>query len=123
MPPRGHTMRRCLALFSLLSCTTSLWASGLRPFREDRVNATLSGRVLAFTRRLGDDRRVPSAILGRPRDLYVYLPPGHDPSRPYPMLVWLHGGFGDEGVFVRGDHLERLERLFAEGRCPPFVIA
>ena len=41
----------------------------------DRLNRKLRGRVVDFTENHGADRRIYSPILGRPRDLYVYLPP------------------------------------------------
>ena len=42
----------------------------------DHLNQKLQGKVVNYTQNHGADRRIVSSILGRPRYLYVYLPPG-----------------------------------------------
>ncbi len=57
----------------------------------NRVNRQIHGRIVDFTHNHGADRRIWSPALQQKRDLYVYLPPGFDPCRQYPLLLWLHG--------------------------------
>src|SRR5207245_7915585 len=72
---------------------------GLRPctwVKLDRLNGRIHGQVLDFTHNHGADRRIYSAALDDRRDLYVYLPPGYDPCRRYPVMIALHGIVQDE---------------------------
>lgn len=87
------------------------------------VNHKLDGHVDDYTQNHGEDRRIYSPILGRPRDLYVYTPPGYDPRRSYPVILWLHMGFVDEHVFIATPALKRLDRMIRRGEMPPVVIA
>ncbi len=89
----------------------------------DRLNHKLSGRVVDYTQNHGADRRMYSPILGRPRDLYVYLPPGYDPARAYPLIVFLHGADVDEHDFLDPSDLKALDGLIVQGQIPPVVIA
>ena len=89
----------------------------------DHLNSKLRGRVIDFTENHGSDRRIYSPILGRPRDLYVYLPPGYDPSVAYPLTVILHGAHIDEHAFLDPGVLKTLDRMMSQGDVPPTVIA
>src|SRR4051794_30736633 len=89
----------------------------------DRKNRELAGRILDFTRNHGEDRRLFSPILGMPRDLYVYLPPGYTPSRSYPLILYFHGAFGDEHSFLDDSRIEQLDRLILAGLAPPCIVA
>src|SRR5262245_6406930 len=67
--------------------------------------------------------------LGDPadRDLHVYLPPDHDPAKPYPALLGLAGFTGTGGMFFNLDPLgedlrRRLDRLIGSGACPPVIV-
>lgn len=52
----------------------------------------------------------------------VYLPPGYDPSRRYPVLYLLHGLQGNPSEFWDSLRLaDRLDALTAAG-SPPFVV-
>lgn len=62
------------------------------------------------------------------RELLVWLPPGYDrePDRRYATLYFLAGYTGTGRAFLNWSAWqeslpERLERLVAERRCPPFV--
>lgn len=67
--------------------------------------------------------------LGDPtrRELWVYLPPGFDEKRRYPVLWCLVGFTGTGQMVVTGNRwapglAERLDRLIGEG-CPPVIVA
>jgi pimeloyl-ACP methyl ester carboxylesterase len=89
----------------------------------DRMNRKLAGCVVDYTHNHGHDRRIYSPILGMPRDLYVYLPPGYSRSRAYPLIVYLHLAYVDEHVFVGSDWIVQLDRLIQRGEFPPVVVA
>ena len=89
----------------------------------DRLNRKLRGRVVDFTENHGADRRIYSPILGRPRDLYVYLPPGYDPRVAYPLILFLHGADIDEHDFLDPGDLKALDWMISVGQIPPVVIA
>ena len=89
----------------------------------DRLNRKLHGRVVDFTQNHGADRRIWSPILGRSRDLYVYLPPGYDPSIAYPLILFLHGAVIDEHYFLAPFDLKALDRMISAGEIPPAIIA
>ena len=87
------------------------------------LNRKLSGRVVDYTQNHGADRRMYSPILGRPRDLYVYLPPGYDPSTAYPLILFLHGSDVDEHDFLDPGDLKQLDRMMSCGEIPRAIIA
>lgn len=87
-----------------------------------KVNSQLHGQLIDYTRNHGGDRRIWSPALGEKRDLYVYLPPGFDPSQRYPLVVWLHGFAQDEQSF-RKDVVAELDAAMACGKLPPAIVA
>ncbi len=89
----------------------------------DHLNRKLAGRVVDHTHNHGSDRRIPSAILGRPRDLYVYLPPGYSPARAYPLILYLHMASVDEHYFLGAEQVAELDGMIRSGLFPPVVIA
>ena len=117
-------MRRRIAALVLL-------ATGVVPARAqvfdlvnlDHLNSKLQGRVIDFTQNHGADRRLCSPILGRPRDLYVYLPPGYDPAVAYPLILFLHGADVDEHDFLDPGDLKALDGMISQGEIPPVIIA
>ncbi len=117
-------MRRlATALVLLVLVATPAQAQLFEFVSLDHLNRKLCGRVVDLTQNHGADRRVYSPILGRPRDLYVYLPPGYDPSVAYPLILFLHGADVDEHDFLDPGDLKELDQLMARGEIPPTVIA
>jgi pimeloyl-ACP methyl ester carboxylesterase len=93
-----------------------------RPFQLDRLNRKLAGQVVDFTHNHGSDRRFYSPALGEKRDMYVYLPPGYDPSKKYPLGIYLHGFLEAENGFLE-DVVKPLDDAIACGKLPPLIIA
>ena len=89
----------------------------------DRTNRKIAGMVVDRTHNHGKDRRIDSRVLGMPRDLYVYLPPGYCPQNAYPLILYFHGGFGDEHAFIEGDRIEFLDWAIVHGLIPPVIVA
>ncbi len=89
----------------------------------DRANGRLSGTVVDYTLKHGSDRRIFSPILGMRRDLYVYLPPGYDPHRAYPLIIFFHMANDDERYFAHSTFLKVLDGLISAGAFPPAVVA
>ncbi len=87
-----------------------------------RANRGLSGRVIDFTNNHGADRRIWSPALGARRDLYVYVPPGYDPAKKYPLGIFLHGAGQDERFFLKS-LVKEFDQAIAAGKLPPFVMA
>ena len=87
-----------------------------------RVNRQIQGQVLDFTHNHGHDRRIWSPALCAKRDMYVYLPPGYDPAKKYPLSIFLHGAGQDEQFFLRSIAKE-FDRAIVCGDLPPFILA
>ena len=108
-------------LFSLASATAR--GDGLiLPSGLERVNRCLSGQVLDFTNNHGKDRRIWSAALCEKRALYVYIPPGFDPARKYPLAIFLHGAGQDEQFFLK-NLVKEFDAGITKGQIPPFIVA
>jgi enterochelin esterase-like enzyme len=64
-----------------------------------------------------------SAVLGAPRYLNVYLPPGYEAARTYPVIYLLHGGGNDYGHWVFDGTADLImDTLIARGVLPPTVV-
>jgi S-formylglutathione hydrolase FrmB len=117
-------MRRALALAALLLLDAA--TAGAQVFdlvSLDHLNRKLAGRVVDHTHNHGADRRLRSTVLGRPRDLYVYLPPGYDPSVSYPLILFLHSAGLDEHQFLDPRGIRALDAIMCRGEIPPAVVA
>ncbi|MER3415322.1 MAG: hypothetical protein C4297_03790 [Gemmataceae bacterium] len=82
----------------------------------------LNGVVMDHTANHGADRRVYAPSLQSKRDLYVYLPPGYDPHRRYPLLIFLHGYMQDEQGFLRYV-AKPLDEAISRGELPALIAA
>jgi enterochelin esterase-like enzyme len=61
-------------------------------------------------------------VPGTPRAAYVYLPPGLDPARRYPVVYLLHGLPGSPSEYVVGAELARFaDQGIAAGKLEPFI--
>ena len=86
----------------------------------DRLNVGLAGHVLDYTANHGTDRRIDSHALGKPRDVYMYLPPGYDGRTPLPAMIWMHGFGQDEKKFL--DLIPHFDAEIRAGHLPPILI-
>ena len=93
-----------------------------RPLALERFNREIRGKVLDYTNNHGKDLRIYSPALDQKRDVYVYLPPGYDPCKRYPMGIYLHGFLSDEESFLR-DIVKPIDEAIACGKLPPMVLA
>ncbi len=93
-----------------------------RPFELDRLNRRLAGHVVDYTHNHGRNNALWSPALGQRRDMYVYLPPGYDPCKQYPLILWLHGFGQDEHSFLE-DAVGPLDRAMQSGQLPPAIVA
>lgn len=110
------------ALMTLAVMPLGVRADGiLLPSQLDKVNRSLRGHVLDFTKNHGKDRRIWSAALCEKRDLYVYLPPCYDPAKQYPFAMFLHGAGLDEHLFLK--LVQDFDCAIVDGRIPPFIVA
>ena len=117
-------MRNLVAALVLLAWVATPAQAQLFEFvSPDRLNRHLCGKVIDYTHNHGSDRRIYSPILNKPRDLYVYLPPGYNPAVAYPLIVFLHGADVDEHDFLDPGDLKLLDRMMSRGEIPPAVIA
>lgn len=65
-----------------------------------------------------------SPTLGATRKMNIYLPPGYEKSnKKYPVFYLLHGGGGDEEVWLsRGRANFILDNLIASGKAEPMIV-
>lgn len=123
--PRRTTVVFRLAVLIALGSAPAAQAFGpmckgdSRPADLRQLNAGLAGRVHDYTANHGSDNRITAPSLGQRRDAYVYVPPGYDPAKRYPLMVWLHGLAQDETSFL--EIVPALDRAIAAGGLPKFV--
>ena len=116
-------MRFLLLMLALAAIPRPVQAQFRNRANLERLNRRLDGRLVDYTHNHGRDNRIFSPILGRPRDLYVYLPPGYDPSNAYPLILYLHMGYVDEHAISGSNRIVELDRMIRRGAFPPAVVA
>jgi poly(3-hydroxybutyrate) depolymerase len=121
--PKSQGFRTALAAILGLALAPAAEAQWLGDANLQRKSAGLAGQVIDYTHNHGSDRRIFSQILGMPRDLYVYLPPDYDPSRAYPLVLFLHMAIVDEQYFVRSKLVHEIDELIIRGEFPPAIFA
>ena len=84
------------------------------------LNKKLGGHILDYTSNHGVDRRIYSPALDKMRDIYVYLPPGYDGVKSFPMMLFLHGLGQDEKIFL--EVVFKFDDAIRAGTAPPMVI-
>src|SRR3989442_6725944 len=115
--------RRWPILLLLLIVSTQVEANPLRNYPVlKRTSRKLAGQILDYTHNHGSDQRIWSAALCEKRDLYVYLPPGYDPRKQYPVGIFLHGAAQDEQFFLQNP-VELFDQAIVDGRLPPVILA
>lgn len=116
-------MRTGIAFIAALVLGAPASAQGVLLHGElARVNRCIQGQILDFTHNHGADRRFWSRALCARRDLYVYLPPGYDPAKKYPLAILLHGAAQDEQFFLK-NLVKDFDRAMVEGKVPPCIVA
>jgi hypothetical protein len=116
-------MRYTLAVLALLVLPGPVEAQFRNHANLKRLNRRLAGQMVDYTHNHGQDRRIFSPILGKPRDLYVYLPPGYDPHRAYPLVIYLHMAYIDEHALSGSNRIVELDRMIVRGEFPPALVA
>jgi pimeloyl-ACP methyl ester carboxylesterase len=128
--PRGQVVtlfRLTLIGLAFIASSGCAFAHGLLgglgdgPFYDlNRLNTQLHGRVDDYTHNHGRDNRFCSESLGQKRDVYVYVPPGYDPNKAYPMMFWFHGLAQDEKAFL--DLVPVFDKGMANGTLPKCIM-
>ncbi|NBU76150.1 MAG: hypothetical protein EBS30_13200 [Planctomycetes bacterium] len=123
-------MRYCwlwLALVLLFAgpagCTQAFFFSQslFRRGELERLNRRLEGQIVDHTANHGVNRRFYSEALQSCRDLYVYLPPGYNASRQYPVMFWMHAFTSDECDFLK-TVAPQFDAAIAKGCMKPLII-
>ncbi|MSR32602.1 MAG: hypothetical protein EXR99_13970 [Gemmataceae bacterium] len=111
-----------LAFWFLFLFSPSLLAEILpRPWELSRVNKHLQGVVLDYTNNYRQDNRIWCDSLGRKADMLIYLPPGFDSKKSYPLFIWMHSFNQGETTVLRGI-IQGIEGAIACGKLPPLIV-
>jgi predicted alpha/beta superfamily hydrolase len=96
---------------------------------REQIEAATPGLSHSLTGDIRLHRAFPSRVLGRARDVLVYLPPGYEsePGRRYPVFYVQDGQNVFDGAtsYVPGQEWqldEAAERLITAGALPPLII-
>ncbi len=66
---------------------------------------------------------IKSSCLNKDMNVNVYLPPGYDTAKRYPVLYFLHGYKGNENDWEKKmDLVDSAYHLFSSGAIKPFII-
>lgn len=123
---RGHAIIAAAAIVGALASVDQVHAFGGLCQGEsptpnlEQLNARLAGKIHDYTCNHGMDRRFHSSALGQRRDAYAYVPPGYDPAKRYPLIIWLHGMAQDEKSFL--ELAPAFDAAITQGQMPRAVI-
>jgi len=98
------------------------WQDGIRTIAvlAPLVLAMAAGPAVAAAARL-ETGEIATRLVPGPVKYTVLLPPGYDPkAEPYPLLLLLHGGNGDNGFLSA--MAPTIEAAWAAGDLPPLVV-
>ncbi len=123
IPLTKQVMRLSIILQTIAVMVTPVWAQFSPCINLERVNNQLAGHVVDYTNNHGRGHQLFSPILGTPRDLYVYLPPGYNPNQAYSFVLFFHMADTDENFFVGSKFINELDRMILRGEFPPAIVA
>jgi enterochelin esterase family protein len=65
-----------------------------------------------------------SKVLGKPRSMHVYLPPGYEEGKTrYPVVYLFHGGGDNDGGWLSIGRVNfALDNLIAQGKAKPIIV-
>lgn len=70
-----------------------------------------------------DTIHYPSKTVGSTRTSLIYLPPGYNKNKKYPVLYLLHGIGGDEFEWLHNGHPEIiLDNLYSKNKIKPMIV-
>jgi S-formylglutathione hydrolase FrmB len=116
-------MRLLIAVLGLLAVAWPARGQIEPVGNEPWINKHLAGHIVKFENKHGNDSRIFSPILGMPRDLSVYVPPGYNPGCAYPLVLFFHMADIDERYFVCSKLIRELDDLIVCGAFPPTIVA
>jgi enterochelin esterase-like enzyme len=102
---------------ALIALIFALPAFAEPPTGFDQEKTVPHGKVESIT--------YPSNALGFDRPATIYLPPGYDPAKKYPVLYLLHGSGDDEkGWLTKGAAATILDNLYADpaAKVTPMIV-
>lgn len=57
------------------------------------------------------------------RRISIYLPPGYNSQKKYPVIYYLHGFTWSDSLIFAADHMDKLlDRAIAQKRIKPFIL-
>ncbi|RZJ85328.1 MAG: esterase family protein [Chryseobacterium sp.] len=57
------------------------------------------------------------------RRVSIYLPPGYDANKKYPVIYYLHGFTWSDSLIFAADHMDKLlDKAIAQQRIRPFIM-
>ncbi|MEE2640017.1 MAG: alpha/beta hydrolase-fold protein [Planctomycetota bacterium] len=114
-----HTALRCPPGFSscLVLLLVSMGQVPLRPaWGQSKDLSSTSAKLESITL---ESKNIPGAV-----GVHVLLPPNADAeSGPWPLMLWLHGGGGDDISYLERILQPLVEKAWERKELPPMVVA
>ena len=118
-----QTIQLLLTLPVVLAIVLPLCAQTSNDIESNSNKHYLAGQIINYRSKHGQDRRIFSPILGMPRDLSVYVPPGYNPHSAYSLILFFHMADVDERYFIGSRLLREIDSLICAGLLPPTIVA